>query len=90
MNKYEVLKHIVDNEDDVCDKSIVKLCKETLNKQINVYNTKVLIDSASFLIEQIEQTNHFIDCAKFSKDVQAYERSKAKYIESLQKVINKL
>ena len=101
MKKIEIIKAIAEHEDHTIQKGlfgdvIVKACIEELKKPFNLEKTKSLIDSASYLINQIETCER---CAKLSRIVgpsecgmteEYYLRQSKKYTESLIKTIEEL
>ncbi len=70
--------------------------KEVYNAQADVNHVKPLIDSASYLISQIEDIDIKMmlepipTTDKHFKDMQALMRQKRQFIESLTNVLNKL
>lgn len=101
MKKIEIIKAIAEHEDHTIQKGlfgelIVNACIEELNKPFNLEQVKTLIDSASYLINQIETCER---CAKLSRLVgpsdcgmnsEDYLRQSNKYVESLIKTIEEL
>ena len=97
MKSHEVIKTIVealqDNESmtkSIFGNVIVSAARECYMKIVTVAEIKPLIDSASYLIEQIEKLNDTINTCEHSECIQAAERQKAKYMESLTKIIHEL
>jgi hypothetical protein len=101
MTKTEIIKAIAEQSHHESVKGlfggiVVNACIEELNKPFDLERVKTLIDSASYLINQIETCNK---CAKLSRLVgpsacgmteEDYLRQSKKYTESLIKTIEEL
>lgn len=97
ITRHEIIKTIVEQSSDnpnvmnsIIGTAIVDACKKSLNTDLDLQRVKALIDSASFIINQIELSEKFIEMSHSSLDIEAYQRCKRKQIESLQKCINQL
>ena len=101
--KFDVIKLIVESEQaspetfkPIFLTAISYGAKEVYNAQANVSHVKPLIDSASYLISQIEDIDIKLMLQPTSitgKDFYDYEvliRQKRQYIETLTNVLNKL
>ncbi len=95
--KHQIVKTIVEMAQDnegmaksILGNEIVNACEEVLNRRIDVAKTKTIIDSASYLIEQIEKCDSSIRSCTDSNCIQQAERQKALFIESLTKCCNEL
>lgn len=101
MTKTEIIKAIAEHEDHAIQRgifgdAIIENCIKVLNEPFNLEKAKTLIDSASYLINQIETCEK---CAKLSRLVgpsscgmteEDYLRQSKKYTESLIKTIEEL
>lgn len=101
--KYDVIKLIVESEQaspetfkPIFLTAVAMGAKEVYNAQADVNHVKPLIDSASYLISQIEDIDIKLMLQPTSitgKDFYDYEvliRQKRQFIESLTNVLNKL
>ena len=101
--KFDVIKLIVESEQaspetfkPIFLTAVAYGAKEVYNAQANVNHVKPLIDSASYLISQIEDIDIKLMLQPTSitgKDFYDYEvlmRQKRQYIETLTNVLNKL
>lgn len=101
--KFDVIKLIVESEQaspetfkPIFLTAISYGAKEVYNAQADVNHVKPLIDSASYLISQIEDIDIKMmlepipTTDKHFKDMQALMRQKRQFIESLTNVLNKL
>ena len=101
--KFDVIKLIVESEQaspetfkPIFLTAVAYGAKEVYNAQANVSHVKPLIDSASYLISQIEDIDIKLMLQPTSitgKDFYDYEvliRQKRQFIESLTNVLNKL
>jgi len=101
--KYDVIKLIVESEQaspetfkPIFLTAVAYGAKEVYNAQADVNHVKPLIDSASYLISQIEDIDIKLMLQPTSitgKDFYDYEvliRQKRQFIESLTNVLNKL
>lgn len=101
--KFDVIKLIVESEQaspetfkPIFLTAAAYGAKEVYNAQADVNHVKPLIDSASYLISQIEDIDIKMmlepipTTDKHFKDMQALMRQKRQFIESLTNVINKL
>lgn len=101
--KFDVIKLIVESEQaspetfkPIFLTAVAYGAKEVYNAQANVNHVKPLIDSASYLISQIEDIDIKMmlepipTTDKHFKDMQALMRQKRQFIESLTNVLNKL
>lgn len=64
--------------------------KHDLRNRIDFCHVRELVKSAAFLYSTIDDIESQISEAKSGQEVQELERQKAKYIESLTKVIEKI
>lgn len=101
--KFDVIKLIVESEQaspeifkPIFLTAVAYGAKDVYNAQADVNHVKPLIDSASYLISQIEDINIKMmlepipTTDKHFTDMQDLMRQKKQYMESLTKVINKL
>ena len=101
--KFDVIKLIVESEQaspetfkPIFLTAVAYGAKEVYNAQADVNHVKPLIDSASYLISQIEDIDIKMmlepipTTDKHFKDMQALMRQKRQFIESLTNVLNKL
>lgn len=101
--KYDVIKLIVESEQaspetfkPIFLTAIAHGAKEVYNAQADVKHVKPLIDSASYLIEQIEDIDIKMmlepipTTDKHFNDMRDLMRQKRQYIETLTTVLNKL
>jgi hypothetical protein len=97
MTKHELIKTIVEQGDDnpnmmqsLIGTAIYTNAKTLLNKQPDVETIRALADSMLYIIEQMDKCTEGIKTAHDSDAVQALERQRAKYYESLIKCVNQL
>jgi hypothetical protein len=98
--KFDVIKLIVESEQaspetfkPIFLTAVAYGAKEVYNAQADVKHVKPLIDSASYLISQIEDIEFKLIVNKVKGELNNYEdliRQKRQYIETLTTVLNKL
>ena len=96
--KYEVIKTIVEAAQDnenmakcVLGCSIVNGAKEVYDAEVNINEVKPILESALYLVEQIENCRQQVKLAVNSgNDPIDYIRLENKYTESLKKCLNQI
>ena len=97
MTKHDLIKTIVEQGEDnpnmmqsLIGTAIYNNAKMLLIQQPDVESIRALADSMLFIIEQMDKCTEGIKTAQDSEGVQALERQRAKFYESLIKCVNQL
>jgi hypothetical protein len=94
MVKAQIIETIVEaaKENDLMTKSllgqsIVEASMEVIDKDINAYEIKPILEAALYLCEQVEKCDVELNTNPGDRDI---IRQKNKYLESLKKCLNQL
>jgi hypothetical protein len=97
MTKHNLIRTIVEQGEDnpgmmqsLIGTAIYNNAKTLILQQPDVETIRALADSMLFIIEQMDKCTEGIKTAHDSEVVQALERQRAKYYESLIKCVNQL